>query len=209
MNRFVWRLALVVLAASAASAPQASARIAPACFAKSKTARAERHRHEPLPPLAIGDSIMKRSVAQLGRGGWDADARACRSFVDARPMLQLRKRHGTLPRVVVIALGANGPFTLDDIVKVVHTLGPRRRLGLLTARFSGDRPGFGVDAVYQARDRFPTIVRVLDWVALARGKPAWFDEDGVHLRSQAGIRAYADLIMSAAPPRTKTTSVSP
>lgn len=191
-----WRLAIAVLTASAMLAANAPAAVRPACHAESKKASAKRHKGKPLPPLAIGDSIMKPSVPQLGRSGWDVDARVCRSFDDARRMIRVRKTNRTLPRVVVIALGGNGPFTVDDIAKVVHMMGSSRRLGLLTARFSGDRPGYGAEAIHQAAARYPKIVRVLDWVAVARNRPAWFDEDGVHLDSKAGIRAYTNVIRS-------------
>lgn len=197
MSGSSWRLASAVIIASATLAANASAAVRPVCFAESKKATAKRHKGKALPPLAIGDSIMKPSVPQLGRAGWDADARVCRSFDDARRMIRVRKSHRTLPRVVVIALGGNGPFTVDDIAKVVHMMGTSRRLGLLTARFSGDRPGYGAEAIHQAVARYPKIVRVLDWVAVARNKPAWFDEDGVHLDAKAGIRAYTKLITSA------------
>jgi hypothetical protein len=197
MSGSAWRLAIAVLIASATLAANASAAVRPACYAESKQAFAKRPSSKPLPPLAIGDSIMKPSVPQLGKAGWDADARVCRSFIDARRMIRVRKTHRTLPRVVVIALGGNGPFTVEDIAKVVHMMGKSRRLGLLTARFSVDRPGYGAEAIHEAAARYPKIVRVLDWVALARNKPQWFDQDGVHLDTKAGVRAYTNLIRSA------------
>jgi hypothetical protein len=177
--------------------PAGAAAINPGCFEKATTAKARRAAGSPRPSYAIGDSVMVYSVALLGRSGFDADARPCRSFKDAQRMLALKARHRTLPAVVVIALGANGPFTLKDIQRVLRIIGPRRYLGLLTARFSGDRPGYGAAAIHTAGRIYARRVRVLDWVARSTAHPDWFAPDGVHLASPDGIQAYTDLIRSA------------
>lgn len=99
MSGSSWRPAIAVIIGSATLAANASAAVRPVCFAESKKATAKRHKGKPLPPLAIVDSIMRPSVPQLGCAGWDADARVCRSFDDARRMIRVRKSHRTLPRV--------------------------------------------------------------------------------------------------------------
>ena len=196
-------VALLLLAAAlgahAARPPAATAAAAidPGCFAKATTAKARRTAGTPRPPFVIGDSVMVFSVPILGRTGFDADAKPCRSFHDALRMVALKARHRTLPRVVVVALGANGPFTVKDIQRVLRIIGPGRTLALLTARFAGDRPGYGAEAIYTAGRIYAARVRVLDWVALATGHPEWFAADGVHLGSQAGITAYTELLQSA------------
>jgi len=174
-----------------------AAAVNPGCFEKATAATARRAAGRPRPSYAIGDSVMVYSVAPLAELGFDADARPCRSFKDAQRMIALKARHRTLPAVVVIALGANGPFTVKDIQRVLRIIGPGRRLGLLTARFSGDRPGYGAAAIHTAGRIYARRVRVLDWVARSTGHPDWFAPDGVHLASPAGIEAYTDLIRSA------------
>jgi hypothetical protein len=189
----------------------AATAINPGCFEKATTARARRSATAARPAFAIGDSVMVYSVAPLGRAGFDADARPCRAFKDAQRMIALKARHRTLPAVVVIALGANGPFTLKDIQRVLRIIGPGRHLALLTARFSGDRPGYGAEAIHTAGRIYARRVRVLDWVARSTGHPDWFAPDGVHLASPAGIQAYTDLIRSArrrgddAPPKPSSS----
>jgi|GEM_PF-2910967 len=194
--------ALLLLAGAHAARPD-SARAAPVdagCFQKATTAKAPRVPAAPPPPFVIGDSIMVYSVPLLGEAGFDADAKPCRSFKDAVSLVALKARHHTLPRVVVIALGANGPFTLKDIQRVLRILGPARHLALLTARFSRDRPGYGVPAIRAAGRIYTERVRVLDWVTLSTGHPDWFAADGVHLGSQAGIRAYTELLQRGRQP---------
>jgi hypothetical protein len=190
-------VATIAIAALGLAHDPPAAAINAGCLERPTKARAKRTHGAPSPPLAIGDSVMIYSVPLLGRAGLDADARPCRSWVDADRMIRGRAKGGTLPEVVVVALGANGPFTVADIVRVVRVMGPQRILALLTARWSGDRPGYGVDAIHAAHRRYPKRVQVLDWVTLSTGHPGWFAADGVHLGSKAGIRAYTKLIESA------------
>jgi hypothetical protein len=163
-----------------------AAAINPGCLKQATTAKAKRVAGEPRPPYVIGDSVMVNSVPLLGRAGFDADAKPCRSFGDAQRMIALKARNGTLPTVTVVALGANGPFTVKDIQRALRTIGPNRYLALLTARFSGDRPGYGAAAIYTAGRIYTKRVRVLDWVTRSTGHPNWFASDGVHLGSPAG-----------------------
>lgn len=186
------------LTAGAVAAPAPAGAVDAGCLKPATRSHAERVRGRPAPPLVIGDSVMVWSVPLLGRAGFDADARPCRSWADGDRMVRRRARHGTLPRLVVVALGANGPFTVADIARTLRAMGPKRTLALLTARWSGDRPGYGAEAIHEAGRRFPGRVRVLDWVSLSTGHPGWFAADGVHLGSQAGVRAYTRLIESAA-----------
>ena len=187
-------LAVSVLGAGASAAGAAA--INPGCFKKATKAKAQRAAGQPRPTYVIGDSVMIYSVPLLGRTGFDADARPCRSFKDAERMIAVKARNGTLPTVVVVALGANGPFTVEDIGRVLQIIGPDRYLALLTARQPGNRPGHGAAAIYAAGRIWTERVRVLDWVRHSTGHRDWFAADGVHLGSPAGIRAYTDLIRS-------------
>src|SRR3954447_24778174 len=76
------------------------------------------------PPLALGDSVMIFAVPRLAARGIEADARGCRQLPEAMGILRARKRAGTLPRLVVLALGANGSLTRGGLEGVVRLLGP-------------------------------------------------------------------------------------
>jgi hypothetical protein len=106
-------VATIAIAALGLAHDPPAAAINAGCLERPTKARAKRTHGVPSPPLAIGDSVMIYSVPLLGRAGLDADARPCRSWVDADRMIRGRAKGGTLPEVVVVALGANGPVTLS------------------------------------------------------------------------------------------------
>ncbi|HVF76919.1 MAG TPA: hypothetical protein VNA28_01370 [Solirubrobacteraceae bacterium] len=189
-------LLLVVAGLAVRAPPAAVAAVDAGCFKKATTAKAQRVAGKPLPTYVIGDSVMIYSVPLLGSTGFDADAKPCRSFRDAERMIALKARNGTLPAVVVVALGSNGPFTVKDIQRVLRIMGPDRRLALITARKPVNLPSHGAAAIYAAGRIWTTRVRVLDWVRLSAGHEDWFASDGVHLGSADGIRAYTNLLRS-------------
>ena len=151
-----------------------------------------------LPPLVIGDSTMLLALYQLAGEGYDAEAQGCRQFPAALAMLSERKSQGTLPHMVVIALGANGSVTPNDVGVALGLLCCKRLLVLVTPRELGG--GSGSDAVVereQAR-RHPGRILLLDWVDYSQGHPEWFQPDGLHLTT-AGATAFTRLLARALP----------
>src|SRR5262249_53875147 len=67
--------------------------------------------HNGRAPLIIGDSTMIYAAPYLGRHGLEADAHGCRQFTEGVSMLADRRRAGRLPRLAILALGANGPVS--------------------------------------------------------------------------------------------------
>jgi len=59
------------------------------------------------PPLVIGDSTMIFAAPLLAGRGFEADAHGCRQFSAGVAMLRARRHAHTLPRVAILALGAN------------------------------------------------------------------------------------------------------
>jgi hypothetical protein len=59
------------------------------------------------PPLVIGDSTMWFSVPTLRSLGLESDAKVCRIFFTGVEILKARLQAGTLPKLSVLALGAN------------------------------------------------------------------------------------------------------
>jgi hypothetical protein len=140
-------------------------------------------------PLAVGDSVMLGAVPELRRAGFEVNARGCRQMSEGVELLASRR--GSLPDVVVVALGYNWTITIEEIRRALIILGPRRVLGMVTPRgeYASARA-----AIRAAGRRWPARVKVLRWAARSAGKPwTW---DGLHL-TPAGARGFARLLGNA------------
>src|SRR3954451_17703877 len=88
-------------------------------------------------PLAIGDSVMLGAAKQLAAAGFEVDVHGCRQMGEGLRVMRARRRAGTLPRIVIVALGSNLAITSSDIHRALRVVGRRRLLGLVTPRKSG------------------------------------------------------------------------
>jgi hypothetical protein len=140
-------------------------------------------------PLVIGDSTMIFAAPVLGRLGLEADAKGCRGFAEGVRILAARRHAGTLPRVAVLALGANGSTDAARIAAALRVMGRDRILGLVTPRNTAS----GAAAMRAAAARHPDRVLLIDWVRFSAGHDGWFGEDRLHV-GQPGADAYARLI---------------
>jgi hypothetical protein len=150
----------------------------------------------PRPPLVVGDSTMYFSVPLLARLGLDADAKGCRTFFTGVELLGARWKAGTLPRLSILALGANGDIPEDHLQSALDTVGPDRVLGLVTARNTEATSGA---AMRKAAAAHPDRVLLIDWASYSAGHPSWFAGDGLHVDSE-GAQAYAEFIRRRADP---------
>ncbi|HEY2637902.1 MAG TPA: hypothetical protein VGI54_10965 [Solirubrobacteraceae bacterium] len=160
---------------------------------------APRHHRVPgRPPLALGDSVMIFAVPRLAARGIEADARGCRQLSEATSILRARKRAHTLPRLVILALGANGSLSYDGLRGVLGLIGPNRRLALVTPREEGGGAGADAATVRAFGRAHRRTVEILDWVREAPGHYGWFQPDGLHL-TYPGAEAYARLMARSLP----------
>jgi hypothetical protein len=179
----------VLAAAVGAAAPAAQA----ACggvqhFAPTKL------RRPGAPPLAVGDSVMLGAAPQLRRRGFEIDVRGCRQMSEGLSLLSARRAAGTLPDVVVVALGTNWTVTTGQIRAALRILGPERVLGLVTPPEVGGIASSDQAVMRAAGRRWRLRVKVLDWVRASAGHSwTW---DGMHL-TPAGATAYARLLSRA------------
>jgi hypothetical protein len=183
-------LRAAVVCGMAAVAALAAPAAADACGASKRRGPVANERRGPA-PLAVGDSVMLGAVPQLRRAGFEVNARGCRQMSEGLRLLARRRRAGSLPDIVVVALGHNWTITIDDIRRALMILGPERVLGMVTPRgeFAAARA-----AISAAGRRWPARVKVVPWAARSGGKPwTW---DGLHLTA-AGARAFARLLSRA------------
>jgi hypothetical protein len=134
-------------------------------------------------PLAVGDSVMLGAADRLARAGFEVDARGCRQMSAGLDVLDQRRRSGTLPRVVIVALGTNWVITRADVRRALRIVGPRRLLVLVTPRELGGGSSSDATVVRTAGRRHPRRIAVADWVRVSAGHSSWFAGDGIHLGS--------------------------
>ncbi len=151
-----------------------------------------------LPPLAIGDSTLILSVPTLKREGISANAQGCRQYSGGLDMLTTLRRQGRLAKVVIVALGANGPVTGTEVTTALGILGPHRMLVMVTHWKPGHRGGPDTALIRREPRRHPGRIVVLDWILYSSGHSAWFQPDGLHL-TFPGAAAYARFLGRAIP----------
>ncbi|MFI4991002.1 MAG: hypothetical protein ACHQHO_08860 [Solirubrobacterales bacterium] len=151
---------------------------------------------------------MLLALPDLSREGISGNAHGCRQYPEALSLLSALRQAHELPRVVVIALGANGEITDSDVNRALKLLGRERLLVLVTPRELGGGAGSDAQLVRSEGRRHPQRVGVLDWVAYSSGHPEWFEPDGLHL-SPSGSAALAALIGRVRPLAAPPTSVRP
>jgi hypothetical protein len=157
-----------------------------------------KHKVAPRPPLAVGDSSMLLALPALARVGYKVNARGCRQFAEGLRLLRDTRRRHELPRLVVLALGADASVTAAQINQAKKILGPKRKLGLVTPRESGGGESNDAKVIRNSGQRDPGRVKVLDWVHYSAGHSSWFQPDGLHL-TFSGAKAFARLLKKLIP----------
>ncbi len=147
------------------------------------------------PPLVIGDSVLYDAAKVLAADGFAVNAMVCRQMSQGIALLEAKA--GTLPHLVVVELGTNGPVTRADIEQLLAILGPSRILALVTPH-NGVAPEADT-VIRDAEVEYAGHVGVLDWDRYSAAHPDWFAPDGVHLGGSAGINAFAQLIETTLP----------
>jgi hypothetical protein len=165
-----------------------------------------RHKVAPRPPLAIGDSSMLLALPALARVGYKVNARGCRQFAEGLRLLRDARRHHHLPRLVVLALGADASISGGQIQAAKKILGPKRKLGLVTPRELGGGQSNDAQVIRNAGQRDPVHVKVLDWVHYSAGHDSWFQPDGLHL-TFSGAKAFARLLKKLIPLATAAVAI--
>jgi hypothetical protein len=192
-TRHLWLLAL--LAALVLALPAADAQAG--CGGVRYMAAKKKPKHGRA-PLAIGDSTMLLAMDNLAKIGFNVNAHGCRGMEEGLAILRKRRHDGTLPHLVVMALGTDFSIKRSQIKRALRYLGPDRVLGLVTPWELGGHAGSDAKTVRKAGKTWKDRVKVLDWVKVSRGHGSWFQPDGCHL-TQAGARAFARLFKKALP----------
>lgn len=190
---------LAALAAATVLLPVAPAAAGGDPCANIKTGVPRRAPDRPRPPLVLGDSSSLLAVAPLVRLGLEANARGCRPLSDAVAIMAARRRSATLPRVVVLAEGANGGIRRLLLRTALRLVGARGKLGLVTPTV----PPSAAQAMRVFHARHPTRTVLIDWAA--SGIPQRYGGDGLHIGYEGEAvmaRFIARFVRPYTPPRT-------
>lgn len=180
--------ATMLLAASAAGPSQAAAGCGPRERFKA-TGRTISAR----PPLAVGDSVLAGAARRVANRGIEVDAQCGRQLAEGLRILHARRTMNRLPDIVIWALGTNGPERLSDVLRIRRTIGPKRRLVLVTPKAPVPWTAPTAAAYRTAASRSPGVVHLADWAREVRGNGRWLAPDGIHVNA-TGAFHYASLL---------------
>jgi hypothetical protein len=147
--------------------------------------------------VAIGDSVLEDvalyAPSTLKGKGIAINAAVSRQWAAGESIVASMRASGSLPGVVVVALGSNGPIHAADFDKMMTGLAGVRRVVFMTV--TGPLVANN-DIIRAGVARYPQAA-LADWAVLAAANPTWFAKDHVHVGA-AGATALGQLLASVA-----------
>ena len=145
----------------------------------------------------IGDSVMVGVEPYLAElmPGITVDAKISRQLHKAPEVVSELENAGNLRRIVVIALGTNGPFSDDQLMELLGVLESAEKIIFINTRV----PRRWETAVNETFERVLGAygnVTLIDWYQESRGHNEYFYDDGIHLRP-TGAKVYSSLIVES------------
>ncbi len=156
---------------------------------------------DPAPPVspgsdvtAIGDSVMIDAAPYLERllPGITIDAVVGRQLYQTPAVIAQLKAHGQLGSRVIIELGTNGPYSRQELVSLLRSLGDAKEILLVNTRVPRPWQADVNQLLASVAKSYPHTVLV-DWYDASAEHASFFYPDGVHLNPQ-GARFYANLL---------------
>ncbi len=144
----------------------------------------------------LGDSIMVAAEEALHEyiPGCVVNAREGRQLVEAMDILYDMEAAGEIYDTVVIGLGSNSPFPIEEGERVLDFLGEGRTVYWVTCygRYL-DWQDETNDLIWELADEYENL-RVLDWSEAAPENPGWIrSDDGIHLTPDGAV-GYARFV---------------
>lgn len=151
---------------------------------------------EPIPMLALGDSVMLGAAGELSDNGFIVDAVESRQFSNGADTIATLNTQGRLGDIVVVHLGTNGTINSGDMTAMMEALAGVPQVLLLTLDAPVEWIGANNALIYDTVANYPNV-SLLDWAGLTRACPGdCFASDGYHLRPDGQVY-YAALIDGA------------
>ena len=131
---------------------------------------------------AIGDSIMAGTYDNLKTLMPHAiiDGAVSRQMKEAFPIIDGYKQRQVLAKNVLIELGTNGPFTMDDVDHLMEDLGKGKDVFWINVYVPSRQWQNPVNDLLKKASKKYLNLHVIDWYQYAKGHPDWFGDDHVH-----------------------------
>ncbi|QNQ80500.1 acyltransferase family protein [Lactobacillus sp. PV034] len=144
---------------------------------------------------AIGDSVMAGSSQNLKQLMPHAiiDAAVSRQLESTIDLFQQYKNQGALNQNVLIGLGTNGPFSTQDLDRLMKIIGTKRKVFWINTYVPSKDWQGSVNAAIKAASKKYSNITVIDWYDLAAKHPNWFYGDGTH-PNPTGSKYYSAYI---------------
>lgn len=143
----------------------------------------------------IGDSVTLGAKPALEKQlpGIKVDAKEGRQVTDAGPIIDQLKTKHQLGHTVVIALGANGPFSKQTGQALINQLGSHRQIYWVNVYGKDIDWADSSNQTIQSLSKKNKNIHLINWQRTAKQHPDWFYDDGIHLQP-AGQTGFAHLI---------------
>jgi peptidoglycan/LPS O-acetylase OafA/YrhL len=146
---------------------------------------------------AIGDSIMVDAAPYLDQSlpGIAIDAQVGQQLYQVQSAVPQLKGEGAIGNRLILELGTNGPYTSAQLVALLDSLGPMRRIVLVNTRVPRSWQQQVNDTIAAVARTYPNTT-VVNWYADSAAYPQYLYPDGVHLNA-TGSKYYASLLVRA------------
>lgn len=147
---------------------------------------------------AVGDSVMAGSSNDLKKLMPQAviDAAVSRQLNVAFGLFANYQKQGALADNVLVGLGTNGPFTMNDLDRLMKQLGSKRHVFWINTHVPTRQwQGQVNDLLNKASKRYHNL-RVINWYGYSKNHPAWFYDDKTH-PTPNGSKYYSAFIVKS------------
>jgi lysophospholipase L1-like esterase len=148
---------------------------------------------EPIPMLALGDSVMLGAATKVAALGFTVDALESRQFVNGVEVAEALKEQGRLGDVVLVHLGTNGDISSQSMDRMMAALADVPRVMMMTNDVDREWTGPNNELIYATAASHPNV-QLIAWNDLNDlCVDNCFASDGFHM-SANGSTFYAQVI---------------
>jgi hypothetical protein len=146
--------------------------------------------------LMVGDSVTIDAAPYLQPAGVTVNGEVGRQFSEGIGLVANIAAAHQLPPTLVVALGTNGTVTSTEMDQMVQAASGARHIVFVTIDVPRSWEVGDNQVIEAAPARYPGLVTVANWYAVASAHPEWFTEDQVHLQPP-GAQALAAFVLAA------------